>query len=92
MLLSTSHMWLVRQKVKTRNKDRCGYILYAFIFFKGTHLVTPENISDGFYYVPLLSSLQALLSNENIFNQVNIIGYTILVGLLASMHAFPKLC
>jgi len=53
---------------------------------------TPENISDGFYYVPFLSTLQALLSNENIFNQVNIIGYTILVGLLASMHAFPKLC
>ena len=28
-----------QQKLKTRNKDRRGYILYAFLFFKGTHLV-----------------------------------------------------
>ena len=40
----------------------------------GTHAgmvgLTPENISDGFYYVPLLQSLQALLNNASIRSQV----------------------
>ena len=31
-------------------------------------------LKDYFYYVPLLNSLQALLNNEDISKQVNILG------------------
>lgn len=42
----------------------------------GTHIATtkqsatPTNISDGFYYIPLLSTLELLLNNTCIFHQV----------------------
>ena len=44
----------------------------------GTHIgtlgrqVTPTNISDGFFYVLLLQSLEALLNNSSILLQVAI--------------------
>lgn len=31
---------------------------------------TPTNISDGFYYIPFLQSLEALLNKPSIFEQV----------------------
>jgi hypothetical protein len=34
------------------------------------HSKTPTNVPDGFYYVPFLQTLQALLKNSSIFSQV----------------------
>jgi hypothetical protein len=38
--------------------------------------VSPVNVSDGFYYVSLLSSIEILLGNEHIFNAVSFKLYT----------------
>ena len=42
----------------------------------GTHIEfvkgSLENVSDGFFYVSLLSSVQVLLNNEYIFKEVSI--------------------
>ena len=32
--------------------------------------MTPTNVSDGFYYVPLLQTLEILLNNTSVFDQV----------------------
>ena len=43
----------------------------------GTHIgttgrsVVPTNVPDGFFYVPLLQSLEALLNVSSIFHQVH---------------------
>ena len=34
---------------------------------------SPINVCDGFYYVSMLSSIEMLLCNEHIFNQVCIV-------------------
>ena len=34
---------------------------------------SPINVCDGFYYVSMLSSIEMLLCNEHIFNQVRIV-------------------
>lgn len=52
---------------------------------------TPVNISDGFYYVSLLDSLETLLNNPSIWNQVSImvnfewLGITI-VQVMSGVH------
>ena len=44
-------------------------------------------LKDYFYYVPLLSSLQALLNNEDISKQVGILGkLTIAINNLGNIH------
>lgn len=35
-----------------------------------SHGVCPTNISDGFYYVPILESLKALLTDRTLVQQV----------------------
>ena len=42
--------------------------------------------SDGFFYVPLLSTVESLLSNKHIYNQVGIFRfYCMLVGGMKSL-------
>ena len=61
----------------------------------GTHIgtapgsSTPVNIADGFYYIPFLSSLEMLLNNENVLNQVNsVVCYVVLLAQYVMRKSF----
>ena len=62
----------------------------------GTHVgtlgkcATPTNVADGFYYVPFLQSLQALLNKPSIFNQVY--RSTVHLWVLVILSSVYRLC
>ena len=47
--------------------------------------VTPTNVSDGFYYVPFLQTLEVVLNNVSVFNEVNEKG---VYCMLAHIHQY----
>lgn len=50
---------------------------------------TPTNVSEGFYSVPFLQSLEALLNNASVFNQVYNVTYMLQVKRALVGQIFP---
>lgn len=65
------HVWTACVCHITALKEPVWHEVGTHIGIIGRRVRTPTNISDGFYYVPLLLSLKALLGNPSILHQVS---------------------